>query len=69
MHYTFCFPGNSADIRIGDLGLSSRETQSLVGTPEFMAPELYDEKYSEKVDLYAFGMAVLEMVRSLPSSL
>ena len=25
-------------------------------TPEFMAPELYDENYDEKVDIYAFGM-------------
>jgi serine/threonine protein kinase len=22
------------------------------GTPEFMAPELYEEKYNEKVDVY-----------------
>ena len=27
-----------------------------------MAPELYEERYTEKVDIYAFGMAVLEMV-------
>lgn len=28
-----------------------------------MAPEMYEEKgYSEKVDSYAFGMALLEMV-------
>lgn len=27
-----------------------------------MAPELYDERYTEKVDIYAFGMALLEMV-------
>ena len=28
-----------------------------------MAPEMYEEKgYSEKVDIYAFGMALLEMV-------
>jgi WNK lysine deficient protein kinase len=33
-----------------------------LGTPEFMAPELYEEVYSEKVDIYAYGMAVLEMV-------
>lgn len=26
-----------------------------------MAPELYDECYTEKVDIWAFGMAVLEM--------
>ena len=32
------------------------------GTPEFMAPELYNEKYTSKVDIYAFGMCVLEMI-------
>ena len=26
-----------------------------------MAPELYDEKYDEKVDIYAFGMCMLEI--------
>eukprot|EP00612_Vaucheria_litorea_P004671 CAMPEP_0171468940 /NCGR_PEP_ID=MMETSP0945-20130129/10949_1 /TAXON_ID=109269 /ORGANISM="Vaucheria litorea, Strain CCMP2940" /LENGTH=55 /DNA_ID=CAMNT_0011997911 /DNA_START=530 /DNA_END=693 /DNA_ORIENTATION=+ len=35
---------------------------SVLGTPEFMAPELYEEAYNEKVDIYAFGMCVLEMV-------
>ena len=32
------------------------------GTPEFMAPELYDESYDEKVDIYAFGMCLVEMI-------
>jgi WNK lysine deficient protein kinase len=32
-----------------------------VGTPEFMAPELYDERYDEKVDVYGFGMCMLEL--------
>jgi len=28
-----------------------------------MAPEMYEEKgYNEKVDIYAFGMCLLEMV-------
>jgi WNK lysine deficient protein kinase len=27
-----------------------------------MAPELYDEEYNELVDIYAFGMCVLEFV-------
>lgn len=27
-----------------------------------MAPEFYTEQYDEKVDIYAFGMCVLEMV-------
>ena len=32
------------------------------GTPEFMAPELYREQYNEKVDIYSFGMCLLELV-------
>jgi serine/threonine protein kinase len=31
------------------------------GTPEFMAPELYEERYNEKVDVYGFGMCMLEL--------
>lgn len=26
-----------------------------------MAPELYEEKYDEKVDVYSFGMCLLEL--------
>lgn len=33
----------------------------LTGTPEFMAPELYDEEYNELVDIYSFGMCMLEL--------
>lgn len=29
-----------------------------------MAPEMYDEQYDEKVDVYAFGMCMLEMITS-----
>ena len=36
----------------------------VLGTPEFMAPELYDESYDELVDVYSFGMCVLEMLTS-----
>lgn len=32
-----------------------------LGTPEFMAPEMYDEHYDESVDVYAFGMCLLEI--------
>ena len=35
--------------------------KSVIGTPEFMAPEMYTEQYDESVDVYAFGMCVLEM--------
>lgn len=57
---------NSGEIRIGDLGLSTPMqnsfTTSVLGTPEFMAPELYEECYGTSVDIYAFGMCVLEMI-------
>ncbi len=57
---------NSREIKIGDLGLSTAmqttHTESVLGTPEFMAPELYEESYTQAVDIYAFGMAFLEMI-------
>lgn len=43
-----------SQVKIGDLGLSTLmregqgQVQSCLGTPEFMAPELYDELYDEK---------------------
>jgi WNK lysine deficient protein kinase len=53
------------EIRIGDLGLAlmmeKDYTTSVLGTPEFMAPEIYEEKYGTSVDIYAFGMCLLEM--------
>ncbi|KAE8654197.1 putative serine/threonine-protein kinase WNK2 [Hibiscus syriacus] len=54
-------------VKIGDLGLAAivgknHSAHSILGTPEFMAPELYDEHYTELVDIYSFGMCVLEMV-------
>ena len=56
----------TGDIRIGDLGLScklkGKYTKSIVGTPEFMSPEIYLGEYNQKCDIYAYGMTVLEMV-------
>lgn len=44
-------------------GLSfSHLRSSFSGTPEFMAPEVYEEEYNELVDIYSFGMCILEMV-------
>ncbi|KAI4366607.1 hypothetical protein MLD38_022466 [Melastoma candidum] len=58
--------GYDGRVKIGDLGLATVMQQpcarSVIGTPEFMAPELYDEEYNELVDIYSFGMCVLEMV-------
>ncbi|KAL5170123.1 putative serine/threonine-protein kinase WNK5 [Glycine soja] len=35
-----------------------------IGTQEFMAPEFYKEEYNQLVDVYSFGMCVLEMLTS-----
>uniref|UniRef100_A0A3Q3GMC5 Protein kinase domain-containing protein n=1 Tax=Labrus bergylta TaxID=56723 RepID=A0A3Q3GMC5_9LABR len=60
--------GPSASVKIGDLGLATLKNasfaKSVIGTPEFMAPEMYEEKYDEAVDVYAFGMCILEMATS-----
>ena len=42
--------------------MQSSFASSVLGTPEFMAPELYEECYGTRVDIYAFGMCVLELV-------
>uniref|UniRef100_A0A2C9UXY8 non-specific serine/threonine protein kinase n=1 Tax=Manihot esculenta TaxID=3983 RepID=A0A2C9UXY8_MANES len=58
--------GNQGEVKIGDLGLATvmeqANAKSVIGTPEFMAPELYDEDYNELADIYSFGMCMLEMV-------
>ncbi|XP_075503136.1 putative serine/threonine-protein kinase WNK11 isoform X2 [Primulina tabacum] len=58
--------GNIGQVKIGDLGLAAivgknHSAHSLLGTPEFMAPELYEENYTELIDIYSFGMCLLEM--------
>lgn len=58
--------GNIGKVKIGDLGLAAivdetHHAHSLLGTPEYMAPELYEEDYTELVDIYSFGMCMLEM--------
>jgi serine/threonine protein kinase len=58
-------PDGSVEGAGPDERIITTETMTCLGTPEFMAPELYDETYDEKVDIYAFGMACLEMITSL----
>jgi len=62
--------GAHGEVKIGDLGtaqrtsplMSAAKRYTVIGTPEFMAPEMYEEKgYNDKVDIYAFGMCLLEM--------
>ena len=50
-----CLMTSVGAYRRGTLRLASS------GTPEFMAPELYEEEYDDKVDVYSFGMCLLEL--------
>lgn len=56
---------NTGDVKIGDFGLSTlmqgKMQTSVLGTPEYMAPEVYKGHYDTKIDIYSFGMCVIEM--------
>lgn len=57
--------GNHGKVKIGDFGLATfmqQQKKSIKGTLEFMAPELLTGHYNELVDIYSFGMCMLEMV-------
>lgn len=57
--------GDVGQVKLGDLGLSTLKSRSsmssVVGTPEFMAEEMFNSDYDERVDVYSLGMCVLEM--------
>lgn len=71
--------GSTGEIRVGDLGLASSlgdgqrrgdkpgitPIKSLA-EPCYVAPELYQGKYDEQVDVHAFGMCMLELVSGEP---
>jgi WNK lysine deficient protein kinase len=55
--------GSKGEVKIGDLGVSiaSRQATSVIGTPEYMAPEMFSEHYTNAVDVWSFGLCLLEM--------
>ncbi|KAF6177119.1 hypothetical protein GIB67_005107 [Kingdonia uniflora] len=59
------FVNGYREIKIGDLGLATimqkPTAQSVIGTPEFMDPELYEEEYNELI-------AVKEIIAKNPQS-
>lgn len=55
---------NNGNAILGDMGLAKKTTEltfSPLGTPEYMAPEIYTEKYDEKIDIYSFGLCISEL--------
>jgi len=61
------YDGTCGIVKIGDLGFSTYLVNSgsnhlsVIGTTQYMAPEMFDENYNELVDIWAFGMCVIEM--------
>eukprot|EP00035_Acanthoeca_spectabilis_P037571 m.46054 g.46054 ORF g.46054 m.46054 type:complete len:683 (+) comp8713_c0_seq1:757-2805(+) len=59
--------GTTGEVKIGDLGLAMVYKEfgpksSVIGTPEFMAPEVAGHDYSEKSDLWSLGVTLFVMV-------
>ncbi len=59
-------------IKIGDFGISriaegSARFSSQVGTPQYMAPEQFEDVYDFRADLYALGMIFYHMLAGRPA--
>lgn len=55
------------DAKLGDFGLSRRMDNSrqlatsVLGTPKYMAPEMWRGQYDEKADIFALGLMTFEL--------
>ena len=60
--------GTTGCVTISDLGLTTLKyrsfAKSVIGTPKFIARKMYEEHNDERVDVYAFGMCMLELTTS-----
>ncbi|XP_074358095.1 putative serine/threonine-protein kinase WNK11 [Apium graveolens] len=55
--------GNGGEVKIGGLGFATISPQGVGGyVPEFVAPEVFEGVGDQLVDIYAFGMCMLELV-------
>nr|XP_011468629.1 PREDICTED: serine/threonine-protein kinase WNK8-like [Fragaria vesca subsp. vesca] len=60
--------GFNGEVKIGDFGFAlvmhgqGSTEHEVIGTPEFIAPEMYEENYNELVDIYSFGSQVKQFI-------
>ena len=62
--------GQISKIKLADFGLHRKTSESLLagtdscGTPEYSAPEMYQEglKFDKKIDSWALGVVLFEMI-------
>lgn len=55
----------TGNVMIGDFGSARKfdmSCKTVIGTPLFMSPEIYSGEYDEKVDIYAFGLCLIELI-------
>ncbi len=56
-----------ADFGISKILKKGQKTKSLIGTPEYVAPEIILEKgYDKSVDIWSYGTLLYEMVFGIP---
>ncbi|KAI0487343.1 hypothetical protein F4859DRAFT_525491 [Xylaria cf. heliscus] len=67
------FSRNPLHLKFTDFGLASTKSEqdlkSFVGTPRYIAPEVYDrEYYTNKMDIWSLGAVALQLFDKLPNS-
>lgn len=55
---------SDGNAKVGDFGLASDEDmlKSLVGSPAYIAPEIFSKGYDKKCDVYSFGILLIELI-------
>jgi len=59
------------EVKIADFGVSyelenKTKAQTLIGTPYWMAPEILNESYNNKIDIWSLGITVIELIEGDP---
>ncbi|CAI5465125.1 unnamed protein product [Closterium sp. Yama58-4] len=66
-----CSPASCSSIKLIDFGVATvlpegAQCNEAAGTPEYMAPEVYDEKYGFGADVWGAGVSLYVMLSGIP---